>query len=81
MKPPKHFVRAVALDTRGVLLEQQILTPAMDHDNASEYLSWLNGTVSGSKMKALVKAALTAAVDEAEEISSIEFMKFETTLY
>jgi len=82
MKPVKHFVKAVVIDNKGIPLKTQIMTPAMEHDGACDYLNWLHSTISGSAMKFIVGKAMTDILDQLDsEWHSILFIKFETTLY
>ncbi len=81
MKAIKHFVKAVIIDKQGRALNTSVLTPAMDTcDQACDYLNWLYGTVSGSKIKLLVRNDLTDSIGD-QEFDSVVFMKIETTLY
>jgi hypothetical protein len=59
----------------------QILTPAMDTDDqACDYFNWLNSTVYGSQLKLMVRNFMTDSFEDVP-YSSVQFVKFETSLY
>ncbi len=76
MKTPMWFVKAIAIDSAGKIVDQMLLTPPMSQEQALAYRAFAQGNNAGR-----LRWACDKELFKKPEAEQVVFTCFETTLY